>query len=116
MYRVVALLSPGLIVASLCVAAGSGQAIEPSGTAVAVVQSADVDAATGRYLLSVSAPVFSGDRIRTGAGGEAQLRFRDQTKMVVGPNSLLLIDKFVFDDASTARSISINAVRGAFRF
>jgi hypothetical protein len=44
------------------------------------------------------------------------VKFRDETKLVVGPNSTMVIDAFVFSDQNTARQISINAVKGAFRF
>jgi hypothetical protein len=91
-------------------------AAEASGTAIAVVQQASIDGQTGRVVLQASAPVFSGDRIETGPNGEAQIKFRDETKLVVGPKSSLIIDAFVFNDDDTAREFSINVVKGAFRF
>jgi hypothetical protein len=89
---------------------------EPSGIVIAVVQQSEADGATGRRVLMEEAAVFSGDKIITGPVGEAQVRFRDDTKLVVGPNSMMVIDAFVFNDDDTARDITINAVRGAFRF
>ena len=103
----------GLILAIL---AGPALAQQASGVAIAVVQSANIDGASGQLVLQPEAQVFSGDRIDTGPVGEAQIRFRDDTKLVVGPNSSMVIDAFVFDDSDTARDISINVVRGAFRF
>ena len=88
---------------------------QPSGIVIAVVQQSEADGQTGRRTLAQEAPVFSGDRIITGPSGEAQVRFRDDTKLVVGPNSMMVIDAFIFS-GDTAREISINAVRGAFRF
>lgn len=102
--------------AVLAIAAGHALAAQPSGTVVAVVQQASVDGATGRLVLQQEALLYSGDRIVTDAGGEAQIRFRDDTRLVVGPNSSMVIDAFVFNDDDTAREISINALRGAFRF
>jgi hypothetical protein len=96
--------------------ASGPDAAEPSGTAVAVVQSASAEGAGGQRLLMVSASLFMGDRVRTGDIGEAQIRFRDQTKLVVGPNSSLLIDKFIFNPDKTAKAISINAIKGSFRW
>jgi hypothetical protein len=94
-----------------------GLAEEPSGTTIAVLQSAEAAGSiSGRRILALQAPVFMGDRISTGAAGEAQLRFRDKTRLVVGPNSQLVIDKFVFKSETSAKEVSINAVRGAFRF
>ena len=89
---------------------------EPSGIVIAVVQQSEADGDTGRRVLMQEAAVFSGDRIITGPSGEAQVKFRDDTKLVVGPNSQMIIDAFVFTDDDTARQISINAVKGAFRF
>lgn len=88
---------------------------QPSGTAIAVVQQAEVDGSTGKKLLEVKADVFSGDKIATGPGGSAQVIFRDNTKLVVGPNSLMTIDAFVFEGDS-GRKITLNAAKGAFRF
>ena len=112
-----------LRLAVLCMALGLGlagrsehAAAQPSGTVIAVVQSAAIDAATGRKVLQPEAPVFSGDRIVTGGVGEAQIRFRDNTRLVVGPNSRMVIDAFVFNDDDTARKFTINVTKGAFRF
>jgi hypothetical protein len=86
-------------------------AAQPSGTAVAVLQSAEANG----HTLAVQAPVFTGDKIVTGPVGQAQLLFRDQTRLVIGPNSRLTIDAFIFK-ANTPTDVSINATKGAFRF
>ena len=90
---------------------------EPSGMVVAVIQQADaLSTSFGKRNLEPATAVYLGDKILTGPIGEAQLRFRDQTKMVVGPNSQLLIDNFVYAGGGKAQDVSINAVRGTFRF
>lgn len=105
----------GILLSALA-AFDSSLALEASGTTVAVLQSAAVTGATGSRMLQVEAPVFMGDRIKTGSVGEAQLRFRDQTRLVVGANSSLLIDSFVFNDDNTASKVGMQALRGTFRF
>ena len=95
---------------------GPAGAVEASGTAIAVVQATEALGETGKRILQTQGPVFSGDQIVTGPSGEAQVRFMDDTKLVVGPNSKMVIDAFVFAGNATAREVSINAVRGAFRF
>ena len=97
-------------------ASSAGASPAPSGLVIAVVQSADAKGDSGSRLLSVEAPVYSGDRIVTGAVGEAQVKFRDNTKLVVGPNSSMVIDAFIFDESGSAKKIAINVTRGAFRF
>ena len=89
---------------------------DPSGLVIAVVQQSVADGQTGRRVLMPEGPVYSGDHVTTGPIGEAQVKFRDNTKLVIGPNSIMVIDAFIFNDDATARKISINAVRGAFRF
>ena len=112
-------LSFRLICSTACLlwTAGFAAAVEePSGTTVAVVPAAAASGTSGRRILEVKGPVFMGDRVQTGASGEAQIEFRDNTRLVVGPNSLMTIDAFVFNENNTARKISMNAVKGAFRF
>jgi hypothetical protein len=110
------LLAIGVIFAMGAASAPGSEAATADGTVVAVVQSAEVDGQTGKLVLMPEAQIFSGDRIITGTVGQAQVKFRDETKLVVGPNSMLVVDEFVFSDGGDVRSFSINAVRGAFRF
>jgi hypothetical protein len=88
-------------------------AAEQSGEVVGVTKTA---LANGSRSLDVNSPVFMGDVIKTDQRGEAQLHFRDDTRMVVGPNSEMTIDSFVFQNSGSARKVSIDVVRGAFRF
>ena len=89
---------------------------QPDGFVVAVIQRRIIDAKTGRSVLEKASPIYSGDRITTDNIGNAQIKFRDDTKLVVGPNSTLVIDAFVFNKNDTARQVSISALKGAFRF
>jgi hypothetical protein len=88
----------------------------PSGTVLAVVQAANIDGATGKLVIQPEQAVFSGDRVETGPSGSAQIKFRDNTKLVVGPNSSMVIDAFVFSDENTARKVSIDVLKGTLRF
>jgi hypothetical protein len=96
--------------------AGAAVAAAPSGTVLAVIQSAQSVGANGEAVLNVQSPVYAGDHINTGPVGEAQIKFMDNTKLVVGPNSSMVIDAFVFDSNSTARTVTIDAAKGVFRF
>lgn len=91
-------------------------ALEASGRAAAVVPATAASGTGGSRTLVVNGPVFMGDVVRTDDGGSAQIQFVDDTRLVVGPNSQVTIDSFVFQNKTTARSFSINAVQGTFRF
>ncbi|MEJ0012015.1 MAG: FecR domain-containing protein [Bauldia sp.] len=96
--------------------AGSALAATPSGTVLGVIQSASAVGAEGSAVLNIQSPIYAGDRIETGPVGEAQIEFRDKTKLVVGPNSSMVVDAFVFNDSNTARAITLDATKGVFRF
>ena len=110
-------VSAGVAAGLFALAGWSAAAVaEPSGAVIAVIQQSEADGQGGKRVLAVEAPVFSGDKIVTGPIGEAQIKFRDNTKLVVGPNSMMTIDAFVFSDNGDAKKFSINVTRGAFRF
>jgi hypothetical protein len=95
--------------------AAAAAAPQQAGSAVAVLQAANVEGAGSSRVLQVKGDVFMGDRVETGKSGQAQLLFLDDTRMVVGPSSQLVIDSFVYK-GSTASRFGITAVKGAFRF
>jgi hypothetical protein len=66
--------------------------------------------------LKVGDAVFREEEIRTGKGAKAQLLFRDETVFSIGPNSVVVLDKFVYDPDKKTGEVAIKAVTGAFRF
>lgn len=89
---------------------------QPSGQVVAVTPAATATGGAGDRTLAVKAPVYTGDVIVTDRIGEAQFLFADDTRLVVGPNSNLTIDRFVFQGKSSAKTFSIGMTKGALRF
>jgi hypothetical protein len=102
--------------AAAALALGAMPAWAVNGEAVAVVQQAVLAKDGSQVTLTEGAPVVLGDTIATGETGEAQIIFPDETRIVVGPNSQLTITRLLFRDNGTARRLSVNAVRGTFRF
>lgn len=87
----------------------------PSGTAVGVDPAAEARGEETRTLV-VGADIFIGDRVVTGARGQVQILFSDQTKLVVGPRSALLIEDYLLRNNGSAGKFAINALSGTFRF
>ena len=75
---------------------GVALAADPAGEATKILETARVQGEAGARFLKVRGAVFTGDVITTNQRGQAQLRFVDDTRMVIGPNSQVTIDKFVF--------------------
>lgn len=91
--------------------AAPGMAASPIGKVVAVVGS---PTGSGRALSAGSA-VYENDRLQTGRGN-IQIVFIDNTKLVVGPNSTLVIDRFLMRGGKSTQKFSVDALRGTFRF
>ena len=94
----------------------SSLAVEASGSAVKVDRMTNASGPGGRRVLETDSDVFMGDAIVTNANGLAQICFVDDTRIVVGPNSRMVIDSFVFNPNNTARDVTVSAVKGVFRF
>lgn len=116
MYRRVPFRSLVLSLLASTAISGQATALQQSGSAVSVDPAVSARGGEGSRVLEVKGAVFMGDEIVAGPNGLAQIRFIDDTKLVIGPNSRLKIDKFVFNPDNTAQQVTIDMVKGAFRF
>lgn len=85
------------------------------GKAVGVNPEAVTRVSGGDRTLIVGADISLGDQVVTGASGQVQIIFSDQTRLVVGPGSALVIEAYLFN-GRTAEKLAINALAGSFRF
>lgn len=60
----------------------------------------------------VGSKIEVADRIRTGRDGSVGVTLRDNTLLSAGPNSLLIIDKFTFDNTTQDGNMSIHVRKG----
>ena len=103
-------------VATTLLVAGPAAAIEASGHAVRVDPAVNATGPGGKRLIELEGAVFVGDVIVASPKGLAQVKFIDNTRIVIGPNSRLKIDTFVFNPDNTAKKVAITALQGTFRF
>ncbi|MEQ1900074.1 MAG: FecR domain-containing protein [Devosia sp.] len=66
--------------------------------------------------LVVGGDIFLGDVIKTGPKGLVQILFADNTKLVIGPNSSLIIEDYLVRNDGSAGKLAINMLGGTFRF
>lgn len=66
--------------------------------------------------LVVGADVALGEKVQTGATGQVQLVFTDDTHLVVGPNSSVVIESYLLQRDRSVGKFTINALAGTFRF
>jgi hypothetical protein len=95
--------------------AAPGIAANPIGKVVAVLGSPKALGPGGDRGLGAGSAVYENDKLSTGRGN-IQIIFVDDTKLVVGPNSTLEIDRFLLRGGKGAQKFSVDALRGTFRF
>ena len=89
---------------------------EGTGTALGVNPQAQAERAADVLMLTVGANLFIGDRIVTGDVGEVQIEFSEGTRLVVGPNSAMVLEDYLIRNDDTPGKFAINALSGTFRF
>jgi|GEM_PF-2385962 len=90
---------------------------EDTGKALGVDPSASAELQNVTRTLEIGSNVSIGDTVVTGPTGQVQLQFSDDTKLIVGPSSSLLIEAYLLrPDKHTASQVTVDALSGSFRF
>lgn len=103
----------GLVAIALLAATSAHAA---SGTALGVDPAASLETTALTRTLVVGDDVDIGDRIVTDDKGLVQLKFADETLLVVGPKSALLIEDYLIRGDGSPGRFAIDALAGTFRF
>lgn len=112
------LVPPGFSAPLALPAAGIAPPSQTKIGIVAAVKGAvkiDNDRLAGRVAQS-GEPVYIGDVVSTDSAGTLQILLMDETVFTIGPNSAIVIDKFIYDPASQSGKINAKVVKGVFRF
>lgn len=119
MHQATDMMIKPLILASIAIAIGLTAlpaAADNEGTAVGVNPEAVARINTRDRVLVVGDGISVGETLSTGPRGQVQIIFADDTHMVVGPNSSLLIETYLMRNNGTAEKLAVNALAGSFRF
>lgn len=109
---------PFLVLAFVVAGAGAAIADQTIGKAAIVVNnvSGTPENATAPTALHQGDGLFTNERVETAKDSKAQLLFADQTALSMGPESNLVLDKFVYDPNRNVGTVVLQTVSGAFRF
>ena len=105
-----------LVLPGLLVAAVPAHAAEDIGVAAAVANRVTGTLGTDMRTLKVGDGVFQDETIDTAKKSTAQLLFRDETTLTIGPNSSVVLHTFVYDPETNTGRVVLNTIKGAFRF
>lgn len=71
---------------------------------------------TERLTLIRGSELREGETIVTGNNGEVQIVFSDETHLVIGRGSSLIIERYLMRGGSEPQKFAVNALAGTFRF
>jgi hypothetical protein len=66
-------------------------------------------------VIEIGAQIVENEKIQTTASGSVQVLFIDKTTLNVGPNSTLVIDRFVYNPATTKGELALSLGKGVMR-
>ena len=92
---------------------GCGFAADAAGVVKTKRGEAYVERSGQRVSLDTGVGVFQGDRVLTGADGYLGLTMHDDTLLTLGPNALLVVDRFTFDPRTQDGNFLVTLTRGA---
>jgi hypothetical protein len=104
------------ILAALALAALPAMALGSAGTTKGVIPAADAALDGATRQLTVGADIFIGDQVTTGAKGQVEILFDDNTKLVVGPHTSLAIDDYLLRNNGDPGKLVVDVLSGSFRF
>lgn len=90
----------------------SAWSAQPAGIVKIAHGEVTIERAAAKHAAAPGAPVQIGDRIITGRDGSVGITLRDNTLLSAGPNSTLVLDKFIFNSTTHAGAIDVSVKRG----
>jgi hypothetical protein len=99
-----------------CLASSSVFAQTLIGGATVIQNDVRGDIQGHRSKLAVGDRLFQNQTVQTAADSLAKFVFLDLTNMALGPLSQVKLDSFVYNGDETAKTVSLTAAKGAFRF
>ncbi|WP_432734712.1 FecR domain-containing protein [Maridesulfovibrio sp. FT414] len=74
------------------------------------------ESASGLRVLEPGSPIYQGEDLVTGAGGNVEVRFIDDTLLSQGENSRIALDDYVYDpENSSSSELMLDIAQGTFR-
>lgn len=104
--------------ASSCLAilAGGALAAERVGSTIAAESTVSGEGAVGKRVIATADPIYRDERLRANLTGMGQFQLGDGTKLVLGRNASLVIDRYVLGGGGKAKTVTLKLLSGSARF
>lgn len=105
-----------LLFAVILLSPQAAMAADPIGTVKTSAGDAKIIRSGRPAAAKVGVPIQQDDVIVTGADGSIGVTFTDNSMFSVGPNTEIVVDKYVFDPNANNASFSANMAKGTLQF
>ena len=96
--------------------AGNALAAERVGSTIEAQSTVSGEGAVGKRVIARADPIYRDERLRSNLTGLGQFQLGDGTKLVLGRNASLVIDRYVIGGGSKAKTITLKLISGSARF
>jgi len=100
----------------LALFAGNVLAAERVGSTIEAESTISGEGAVGNRVIARADPIYRDERLRSNLTGLGQFQLGDGTKLVLGRNASLVIDRYVIGGGSKAKTITLKLISGSARF
>ena len=83
------------VVSALVLSAGSALAAEKVGRTVEAQETVSGEGAVGKRIIARADPIYRDERLRSNLTGLGQFELGDGSKLVLGRNASLIVDRYV---------------------
>jgi hypothetical protein len=109
-------LAAAIAIALIASMPANAKAATDIGKATAIKTSVTGTLDQRSIVLKTGDDIFANQTMTTDANGVGQFQFRDKTKLAIGPNSTVVLDKFVYNPKASGSKVVLDLARGSFRF
>lgn len=106
----------GAVVGATFASAAADNTDIGTATAITTNVTASGGGAAPAIVLKSGDAVFQNQIITTDENGIGQFTFRDETKLAIGPGSVIVLDNFVYESETSKAKVVIHLTAGALRF
>ncbi len=89
---------------------------ETIGVAATIRNEVNGKVASRTFQINAGENVFRQEVVATGRDSSAKLVFKDSTNLAVGPETSVTLDRFVYAGTSDYKKVTLQLLKGAFRF
>jgi hypothetical protein len=104
------------VASALVLFATSTLAAERVGRTVEAKDTVSGEGAVGKRVIARADPIYRDERLRSNVTGMGQFELGDGSKLVLGRNASLVVDRYVASGGGTAKNVTLRLVSGSVRF